>query len=380
MRHLEDMQIQMRLNILKQKVAVGLSALLLATPMSVFAQNSRLSQKLADGQGLEPTRQELATLPEEGKGNGAAGRHKIAPDLDQSVDAVSYRGGRDKTQRVIIQLKDNKGLQKSGILIADSAGILLGDAAQLQNKLARYNGKVNNIFRSLGMISAEVPLSRIREMEYDDEIAYVSPDRPVASNGHVETTTGAGQTDGRDECVTLTSLNGTGVGIAVLDSGIDNTHNLIKPSTGRPSVVYYKTYTTVAANRDYFGHGTHVASLLAGSPAFKSDYYGGIAYEAKLISLGVLDGSGKGLSSNVIAAIDWCIANKATYNIRVINMSLGTPVKDSYKTDPLCLAARRAYNAESLSLLPPEIAAKTHSVVKFMEELTRPQSSRRLSQ
>jgi hypothetical protein len=96
MRHLEDMQIQMRLNILKQKVAVGLSALLLATPMSVFAQNSRLSQKLADGQGLEPTRQELATLSEEGTSNGAAGRHKIAPDLDQSVDAVSYSGGRDK--------------------------------------------------------------------------------------------------------------------------------------------------------------------------------------------------------------------------------------------------------------------------------------------
>ena len=65
----------------------------------------------------------------------------------------------------------------------------------------------------------------------------------------------------------------------------------------------------------------------------------------KLISLGVLDSNGKGSTSNVIAAIDWVIANKSTYNIRVINMSLGTPPKDSYKTDPLCLAARRAYNA-----------------------------------
>ena len=110
-------------------------------------------------------------------------------------------------------------------------------------------------------------------------------------------------------------------------------------------MVYSKTYTGIAGNKDYFGHGTHVASLLAGSPAFKSDYYGGIAYEANVISLAVLDGAGTGLSSNVIAALDWCVTNKATYNIRVINMSLGTPAKDSYKTDPLCLAARRAYNA-----------------------------------
>ena len=64
-----------------------------------------------------------------------------------------------------------------------------------------------------------------------------------------------------------------------------------------------------------------------------------------MISLAVLDGTGVGVSSNVIAAIDWCITNKATYNIRVINMSLGAPAKDSYKTDPLCLAARRAHNA-----------------------------------
>src|SRR6185436_17341515 len=125
---------------------------------------------------------------------------------------------------------------------------------------------------------------------------------------------------------------------------IDDTHNLIKASTGRPAL-YHKTYTGIAANRDYYGHGTHVASLLMGNPGFKSNYYGGIAYESKIISLGVLDGTGSGVASNVIAAMDWCIANKATYNIRIINMSLGAPARDSYKNDPLCLAARRAHNA-----------------------------------
>ena len=65
----------------------------------------------------------------------------------------------------------------------------------------------------------------------------------------------------------------------------------------------------------------------------------------KVYSLKALGSLGTGTSANVIAAIDWAIANKASKNIRVINMSLGTPVRDSYLTDPLCLAARRAVNA-----------------------------------
>ena len=215
----------------------------------------------------------------------------------------------------------------------------------VDGKLGRANGKLKARFNNMGLFTADLPLSRIAELQNDDDIAYISPDRPVASFGHVETSITASQDDGRSEVEGFSSLNGTGVGIAVLDSGIDDTHNLIKASAGRPAVVYSKTYTGIAANRDYFGHGTHVASMLAGNPNFKSNYYGGIAYESKIISLGVLDGTGKGFASNVIAALDWCIANKGTYNIRVINMSLGAPPKDSYKTDPLCLAARRAYNA-----------------------------------
>src|ERR1051325_7832250 len=257
-------------------------------------------------------------------------RRKIAPDLEQSVNDANNKGKGNQLASVIVQLASDK----TGMSDSD-----------LQGKFARSNGHLKSRFNAMGLALAEIPLSRIAELLDDNVIAYVSPDRPVAAYGHIETTVAAAQEDGRSEVAGFTSLNGTGIGIAVLDSGIDDTHNLIKASTGRPAIVYSKTYTSIAANRDYYGHGTHVASMLMGHPGFKSDYYGGIAYEAKIISLGVLDGKGAGTSSNVIAAIDWCIANKATYNIRIINMSLGTPAEDSYKNDPLCLAARRAYNA-----------------------------------
>ena len=64
-----------------------------------------------------------------------------------------------------------------------------------------------------------------------------------------------------------------------------------------------------------------------------------------MLNLRVLDSAGHGNASNVIAALDWAVANKAAYNIRVINLSLGTPARDSYRVDPLCLAARRAVSA-----------------------------------
>jgi len=260
--------------------------------------------------------------------NEHSDRRKIAPDLEASVNDANKKGKGNQLASVIIQLADDK----TGISDSD-----------LQDKFTRSNGNLKSRFNSMGLASAELPLSRIAELMDDQDIAYISPDRPVAAYGHLETTVAAA--DGRSEVAGFTSLNGTGVGIAVLDSGIDDTHNLIKASPGRPAIVYSKTYTGIAANRDYYGHGTHVASMLMGNPGYKSDYYGGIAYEARIISLGVLDASGAGTSSNVIAALDWCVTNKSTYNMRAINMSLGTPAKDSYKNDPLCLAARRAYNA-----------------------------------
>jgi subtilisin family serine protease len=163
--------------------------------------------------------------------------------------------------------------------------------------------------------------------------------------GHIETTTGASLVRA---LISGTTIGGNGIGIAVLDSGIEANHADFKPLiTSR--VVYNKSFLTGNTDTsDKYGHGTHVAGLVAGNDIFSnnySGYYNGTAPSANLLNLRVLDDTGKGTASNVIAAIDWAIANKTTYNIRVLNLSLGTGPKDSYTTDPLCQAARRAVNA-----------------------------------
>jgi serine protease AprX len=104
-----------------------------------------------------------------------------------------------------------------------------------------------------------------------------------------------------------------------------------------------------ADTTDGFGHGTHIAGTILGKASAASGvtgaYAGGIAPGANLVNVRVLNDEGMGLTSDVIAGIDWVIQHKADYNIRVINLSLGHSVTESASTDPLCEAVERAVNA-----------------------------------
>ena len=145
--------------------------------------------------------------------------------------------------------------------------------------------------------------------------------------------------------------DGRGIGVVVIDSGITNQPDLKDTVTGSPRIVYQLNFvpnTNSAA--DQYGHGTHVAGIIAGNatqstgPGY-SKMFRGIAPKVNLINLRVLDAYGKGTDSLVIQAIDKAIALKNQYNIRVINLSLGRPVQESYKTDPLCQAVEKAWKA-----------------------------------
>ena len=98
---------------------------------------------------------------------------------------------------------------------------------------------------------------------------------------------------------------------------------------------------------DRFGHGTHVAALIAGEAGRTADtrMYRGVAPGAYLLNLRVLGDDGSGTASDVIEAIDWSIDHRADYNIRIINLSLGAPVLQPYRDDPVCAAVERAVRA-----------------------------------
>jgi subtilisin family serine protease len=118
--------------------------------------------------------------------------------------------------------------------------------------------------------------------------------------------------------------DGKGVKIAVLDTGVDATHPDLKDQ-----VIEAKNFTSAPDATDRFGHGTHVASTAAGTGAKSGGRYQGVAPGAKILNGKVLDDTGYGDESGIIAGMEWAVAQGAD----VINMSLGG--EDTPEVDPM---------------------------------------------
>ncbi len=136
----------------------------------------------------------------------------------------------------------------------------------------------------------------------------------------------------------LDGVEGEGVTVAVVDTGIDKDHPDLKGK-----VILQEDFTsekgTEFENVDGNGHGTHVASTIAGTGAASNGKYKGVAPKAKLIAAKVLASNGSGSFSGVIAGIDWA----AKQNCQVMNLSLGANVAGSCDgSDPVCQAVDAA--------------------------------------
>ena len=144
------------------------------------------------------------------------------------------------------------------------------------------------------------------------------------------------------------------MGVAIIDSGITSWHDdlgyqgnnsKVKVVNGQRVVKFVDFVAGRTAKYDDNGHGSHVAGIIAGNGYDTLGARAGIAPAANLVSLKVLDANGGGYISDVIAALDWVVANRVTYNIRVVNLSVGAAISESYLTDPLTLAAKRVVDA-----------------------------------
>jgi serine protease AprX len=146
---------------------------------------------------------------------------------------------------------------------------------------------------------------------------------------------------------------GRGVGVAVIDTGIAGDLVDFQTPGWQGSRVIASAVTNPCAKdaNDHYGHGTHVAGLIAGnSLLYPTDQplfgkYMGVAPRANLVSVTVSDDDGNTTVLDVIYGIQFAVDNKAAYNIRVINLSLSSAAAESYTTDPLDAAAEQAWNS-----------------------------------
>ncbi|MFB7912437.1 S8 family serine peptidase [Streptomyces sp. NPDC056061] len=123
---------------------------------------------------------------------------------------------------------------------------------------------------------------------------------------------------------------GKGVKIAVLDTGADATHPDL-----RGQILETKNFSTSPDTKDRVGHGTHVSSIAAGTGAKSGGKFKGVAPDAKLIEGKVLDDDGYGDDSDILAGMEWAVAQGAD----VINLSLGGA--DTPGIDPLEAAVNK---------------------------------------
>ncbi len=218
--------------------------------------------------------------------------------------------------------------------------VALVPGASLPSEFKRFSAN-----RNLDIINGQVldlPNGLIKQLESRPEVFRLHYDRPIHDfNYRTSITVGAATAR------LTTGYTGAGVGVAVIDSGVAPHDDLSKGSApgsfpyGNLRVTKFVDFVNGRTSPyDDNGHGTHVAGTIAGNG---TDSYGekaGVAPNAQIVSLKVLNATGTGTISNIIAALNWVLANRQTYNIRVVNLSVGARVTESYWTDPLTLAAK----------------------------------------
>lgn len=137
-------------------------------------------------------------------------------------------------------------------------------------------------------------------------------------------------------------VTGKGVAVAVVDTGVATHEDLTKPENR--IVAFHDLVGNQKEPYDDNGHGTHVSGIIAGN-GFRSDgKYVGSAPEANIVGVKVLDQAGSGRVSTIMKGLEWCIQEKETYNIRVINLSLGGPATEPYTDDPLSQMVEQAWH------------------------------------
>lgn len=216
----------------------------------------------------------------------------------------------------------NSGEQRStvnaGEVIPGKYIVMLRDDADpdavVREHSQRYGAGVTHVYRhAIKGYAAELPEQAVNSVSRDPRVQLVDEDHTVEAFAQTAPT-GVQRIGGSTDQTSQTLTNkGTGVGVAVIDTGIDLNH----PDLGK--IAGGKNCSTGRSYDDGNGHGTHVAGTVAARD--NTDGVVGVAPGANLYAVRVLNNAGSGSWSSVICGVDWVTANAKT--IKVANMSLG---------------------------------------------------------
>ncbi|MFN7931253.1 MAG: S8 family serine peptidase [Blastocatellia bacterium] len=184
---------------------------------------------------------------------GNPGRAMTRADAKKLSDDLKDKLKDTTSDRVKVVLQFQNTLSPTTQTLLAQAGIVIKDKDKFEKLSAR---------------TVELPKATVNNLVAQNEVNFLSLDREVHSMGHLSATTGADLARGLVNGVASTGLDGSGIGIAVLDSGIDIEHKAFVDRNGRRRFTYGIDFTDdelEKPEKDPYGHGTHVASIAAGN-------------------------------------------------------------------------------------------------------------------
>ena len=308
----------------------------------------------------------LLLLPAKGA-LGSDEVEKISPLLKQEVDFLVENPQFDYSIPLIVQV------QRTFFQRQESAR--RGRAQRSDNSLVTVSG-----------YRARLTARQIKHLLRSPLVKYVTLDaviRPAPGPGGPGS--GNGDHDGKKDkdnsrvaraaigADQIEDYSGDGVVVAVFDSGIEDHEDLDRNKRTTVIVDFTGGYADAQnRNEDKYGHGTHVAGIIGGDGHKSHKKIAGVASDVEFVDLRVIGDDGIGLTSNLIQAIDWVIANKAQYGIRVANLSLGHPPVESYRQDPLCQAVERMAKAGIAVVVSAGNLGKTDNHPRIWGAITSP--------
>ncbi len=226
-----------------------------------------------------------------------------------------------------------------GVVPAEGAGLVRSAGGRVTGTVPIIHG-----------LAVRLPAGAAGKLAQDPRVKALSANAPVAPQaGDIDSSQLATAYPGSVHAPKVWgTATGRGVGIAVIDTGIAGNLPDFKGDDGRSRVIASAVVNPLATTAaDTYGHGTHVAGILAGDGNRRSDSlrgeYVGIAPEANLISIKAGDDAGRATVLDIIYGLQFAVDHRAKYNIRVVNLSMQSTTAESYKTDPLDAAVESAY-------------------------------------
>ncbi|MBI5302777.1 MAG: S8 family peptidase [Chloroflexi bacterium] len=221
-----------------------------------------------------------------------------------------------------------------------------GADTRAEELVTRLGGRVTTDLSIINGFAAELQAKDVARLAHVEGVRQISLDAVMTSTTCtqcIDTATLANayiRAIGADKVWNKSPyLQGQGIGVAVVDSGINPNGDLYTVLGKNRQIANVRFNTDYNQNTsDGYGHGTHVSSIVGGDGSESGGKYIGVAPMVNIINVKVSNDNGSAMTKNVVQGLQWVLANKAKYNIRVVNLSLNSSVAESYHTSPLAAA------------------------------------------